>query len=343
MARIQTLHGGDDEGPPPPAPPGPPPPPSAPPSPQDERQRHIEENKAYWEQELKAESARLGGIDYSSELGDVLRQVGYDTGPQPKDALAAAIAKLRARAGNVTDRGAQTAAPDPNDPRTATTTRSLQIPPFQFNDPYTKMYEDVLKAQLESLTGQNAQMQQLMNFLNKQFETLSASPGYSPEELAVLQTQAFEPIEAQRRAAQQRILERASARGVLPSSGVIQGEQRLADTDYDRLRAAANRDVALAGINQQKEKRQEALRLAQLGVSIPDARGMQGLDVANLLYQLPRTAMMDANAILGGSSPTGALSPFISLFSQQMGQQRYNQMNSQQLMEMLGQILGQYF
>lgn len=233
-------------------------------------------------------------------------------------------------------------APNRSDPRVATTMGPLQnFPGFQFNDPYTKLYEETAQNSLKSLTGQNAEMQRLMDFISKQFDTLSTSQGYSPEELAVLQTQAFEPIEANRQASQKRALERASARGILPSSGVVQGEQTNIDTDFDKLRAAANRDVAINAINRKDANRNQALQLAKLGVDLPDQRMAQGLNVANLLYQIPRTAMMDANTIVNGSNPNAAISPYIQLMQQQQLQAQQNQARNDAFLEQLGAWLFQ--
>lgn len=218
-----------------------------------------------------------------------------------------------------------------------------QAPPFQFNDPYTKLYEDVAQKNLASLQGQNDQVKQLMDFINKQFQTYSKSPGYSPDELAVLNAQMFSPIEANRQASQQRTLERASARGVLPSSGIVQDEQRLNDVNFDQQRAAGSRDVAINAITKRQQDLASALNLAQLGVTIPDQRDAQALSVANSLYQIPRQAMLDAEGVINGSSPTAALSPLIQLM--QLGQQnsQFNQQQSQQQRDALMQQLGLLF
>lgn len=292
-----------------------------------------------------------------------------------------------------------------------------QAPPFQFNDPYTKLFEDAAQKSLSSLQGNNAQMQQLMShlntqfqtlaqptaaetqaqkyleslqqvnpqvqqmmdFLNKQFQTLSQSQGYTPEELAILRTQAQEPIEADRKAAQQRALLRAGSRGVLPSSGIVLDEQNQIDHTFDAMRGTEGRNIALNSIqkrqqdlatamglgqvgiaipqqqqqqalsvaqtmeNARRQRVNDALNVAQLGVQIPDQREAQGLNVANMLYQLPRTAMQDANNIVNGSSPTAAMQPLIQLL--QMGQQnsQFNQTMSAQQQQQLWGALGQLF
>lgn len=215
----------------------------------------------------------------------------------------------------------------------------LQMPATQFDDPYTKLYEDTLQNALKSYSQPTPQVQQLMDFLNKQFQTLSQNPGYSPEQMAVLNTQAFEPIEQMRQASQQRTLERAGARGMLPSSGLIQGEQAQNDRVYDQMRTVANRDLAVNQINRRDADVQRALALAQLGVQVPQQQQSQALNVANLLYQLPRNSMMDSLQVLNASSPQSAISPYLSLMQQQQQQQQLQQQQDAAFWQGIGQLL----
>ena len=206
------------------------------------------------------------------------------------------------------------------DARVATST-PLQPPlshvPFQFNDPYTKQLEELGQRALQSFTQPNPQVQQVMDFLNKRFGELSTSNGYSPDELAVLRTQALEPIEANRQASQKRVMERAGARGMLPSSGLIQDEQRTVDRDFDKLRTAADRDLAINSINERGRRQGEALNLGQLGISIPQQQNAQALNVGQMLYNLPRQAMLDAQGVINGSAPQNMISPYVQLLQQQ--------------------------
>jgi hypothetical protein len=215
----------------------------------------------------------------------------------------------------------------------------LQMPATQFDDPYTKLYEDTLQNALKSYSQPTPQVQQLMDFLNKQFQTLSQHPGYSPEQMAVLNTQAFEPIEQMRQASQQRTLERAGARGMLPSSGLIQGEQAQNDRVYDQMRTVANRDLAVNQINRQDADVQRALALAQMGVQVPQQQQSQALNVANLLYQLPRNSMMDSLQVLNASSPQSAISPYLQVLQQQQQQQQLQQQQDAAFWQGIGQLL----
>jgi hypothetical protein len=83
------------------------------------------------------------------------------------------------------------------------------------------------------------------------------------------------------------------------------------------MRTAANRDIAVNGINRQDQQRAQALDLARMLVDIPDQRSAQALNVGNLLYQLPRQSMLDAEGILNATgSPTSAISSILSLLQQ---------------------------
>ena len=215
----------------------------------------------------------------------------------------------------------------------------LNMPGGQFDDPYTKLFEDTAKQYLERLTGQNAEMDRLMKFIGDQFAELSTSQGYSPDEQAVLRTQALEPIERDRTALNQRVLERTSARGFLPSSGLNELDLRDVDRDAEERRTVAQRDLAVNAIGKRQADRGQALNLAQLGLQIPNQQGQQAMSVANSLYQLPRNALMDSLQVLNSSSPQSAISPMIQLQQQQQQQAQYQQQQTAAMWQQIGQIL----
>jgi hypothetical protein len=272
------------------------------------------------------ELANNQNIDPNAEIQKLLSQQRSAGGKVNEDDAGA----LRGMFGG----GGAPAAPPPPSPWA-----QLQMPGTQFDDPYTKLYEDTLQNALKSYSQPTAQVQQLMDFLNKQFQSLSQNPGYSPEQMAVLNTQAFEPIEQMRQASQQRTIERAGARGMLPSSGLIQGEQAQNDRVYDQMRTVANRDLAVNQINRQNADVQRALALAQMGVQVPQQQQSQALNVANLLYQLPRNSMMDSLQVLNASSPQSAISPYLQVLQQQQQQQQLQQQQDAAFWQGIGQLL----
>jgi hypothetical protein len=96
-------------------------------------------------------------------------------------------------------------------------------------------------------------------------------PGYSPAQQDILRTQVTDPLEAQRSAAKQQVMEHMAARGIQPGSGIM--EQALMDVDrqFSQMRTGGERDLATKEMAQDEARKQEAVQinqiLAQLGLS----------------------------------------------------------------------------
>ena len=116
---------------------------------------------------------------------------------------------------------------------------------------------------------------------------------------------------AQRDAMQRRSLERTSQRGMLPSSGPSFSEAGNIDREFANMGLAAQRDLAIQGIQQAQANRQEALNLGQASVAIPQAQQQQAVNAASQLYDIPRQAMLDALGIVNASPPAGAANPYL--------------------------------
>jgi len=187
----------------------------------------------------------------------------------------------------------------------------LTAPPSQFDDPYTNLLERIASQQLKALEQPqtNPQLDRLLNHLHQQFDTLATSPGFSPEELAVLRTQALEPIERDRAAGTQRIAERTAARNMLPSSGLHELDLRDVDRDAEQRRAAVQRDLGIAAIDRRRADRNQALQVGQLaGIQIPQIqrdedtrRRNEALSIASLLYDLPGRALAENMSVINGT------------------------------------------
>jgi hypothetical protein len=184
-----------------------------------------------------------------------------------------------------------------------------------------------------------------MSFLTKQFQDLSTNPGYSPQEQALLNTQAFEPIEANRQAAMQRARERAAARGFAPSSGLHELDLRDIERAADQARTVAGRDLAIAGLDRRDKDLSRALDLGQLAaLTIPRAQRGEEVALGNLLYQMPRTALDDALRVISGTPSSGdAFQQALQLLQQQYTQQGRTDQNNAALYGQIGQILAQLF
>lgn len=210
-------------------------------------------------------------------------------------------------------------------------------PPLQFDDPYTKRLEDIINQQLSALEQpqSNPAMDQLLEFLNKQFQTLSTAPGYSPEDLALLRTQFLEPIERDRAAGRQRVLERTAARGMLPSSGLHEQDlQEMVDRPSEERRIAAQRDLAIDAINRRRQDLDRALNLGQVGaVQIPGLqrdedrqRRTEALQLASILYDLPNRALQENLAVINGApGPESLFNQAVQLQNVRNQQQAINQ------------------
>lgn len=96
-------------------------------------------------------------------------------------------------------------------------------------------------------------------------------PGYSPQQQDILRTQISDPLEAQRSAAKEQVLQRMAARGIQPGSGIM--EQALMDVDksFSQMRTTGERDLATKEMAQDEARKQEAVQmnqiLSQLGLS----------------------------------------------------------------------------
>jgi len=213
-----------------------------------------------------------------------------------------------------------------------------------FDDPASSQLQSIAQAQMGEVRS-NPGLDSLLSFLDKEFTRLSTTPGYSNDDLAVLNTQAFEPIEQRRTADQRRVLERTAARGFLPSSGVTEEMAQNVDTEANRQRTVANRDLAINAIGKREQDLNRALQIGSLrGLDIPRSQRSEELNLSQLLYQMPRTALQDLLSVINGS-PTSN-----DLFSQQLQsnqqsllQQQQNDQRNSALMSQIGSILGTIF
>jgi hypothetical protein len=215
---------------------------------------------------------------------------------------------------------------------------------LQFDDAYSNLLEQIGQRQLGEVR-QSPALDSLMSFLTQQFQDLSQTPGYSPAEQAMLRTQVFEPIEANRAASKQRALERSAARGFAPSSGLQELDLRDIERAADQARTVADRDLAIAGLDRRDRDLSRALDLGQLAaLTIPRQQRGEEIALGNLLYQMPRTALQDALSVISGTpSSTDAFSQAIQLLQQQYGQQWRADQNNAALYAQIGEILAQLF
>lgn len=306
----------------------------------DEQQRRTQKADNYWQdvQTYAKEQGNGYNLDISSYLDDLYRHAAYDS--EDLDSV------LAGRKQDIRERLASERTGNRNDdgPSSLSSRPNYNLPGSQFDDAYTSLLERIAKSQMGEVRS-NPGLDSLMNFLTQRFTELSTNPGYSPAELATLNTQALEPIEARRKAAQDAELLRTSRAGYAPTSGITLDQQRLIDTEADRQRTAAGRDLAVTALNRRDQNLSQALDLGtRLGLTIPGAQRSEELSLGNLLYQLPRNALTDALSVINGSpSPQDAVSSAIQLAAQNRYQSSIDATQNAAVWGQIGQILASLF
>lgn len=159
-------------------------------------------------------------------------------------------------------------------------------------DQQTAMFQAQRAAQEQAAAGlrarQAAAMQSADEFVNfaKQRAQKLQGPAYTGAESEVFRTQALDPIEADRQAAQQRALQNISARGMDPTSGIAQQLLNDVNASFDRSRAGVQNQLAYKQIEEQRSREQEAQQLlgyipqAQSAAARGDLEFLQSLDAA---------------------------------------------------------------
>ena len=278
------------------------------------------------ERRLKAAG---GGLFDPSDLEGVLRNTGYNSGGVSLDqAISNATSTYDQRRRNSTPGGGG---------------GSRGIGPL-FDDPASAQLQGIAQAQMGEVRS-NPGLDALMKFLNSQFSQLSTNPGYSAEDLAILNTQAFEPIEERRKADQRRVLERTAARGFLPSSGLTEDMSQQADTEANRQRTVAGRDLAINAIGQRRADLDKALQYGSLlGLDIPRSQRSEELALARIPYQMGRDSLADLMAVINGSPTSGDLFNQTWQANQQsMLQQQQNDDRSAAMWQAIGDALERVF
>lgn len=162
----------------------------------------------------------------------------------------------------------------------------LQSP---YDDRMRQQYEQGLQQRANSLGAANTHVTQLMDFLQKRFTDLQGD-GYTGAEHEVIRTGALDPIETDRAAAKQRVLERISARGLTPDSGIAQQMLLEVDKAFDAMRGTTQTTLTTNDLNRREDRKQRAAAIGGQLVDIPEARAREQLDVFQALEILAQTA-----------------------------------------------------
>jgi hypothetical protein len=192
------------------------------------------------------------------------------------------------------------------------------IPGNQYNDPYSRMleqlitsrigqltqplfdpnramYEDAMKQRAAALGAAEPKYTQLLDYLQKRFEDLQG-PGYTGAENEVIRTGALDPIENDRAAAKKRVIERLSARGLTPNSGVAQQALIEVDKAFDAMRGQNQTQLTANDLARREDRQQRAQGIGAQLVDIPQMRAREQLDVFSALEALSASARNEDQA-----------------------------------------------
>ncbi len=139
-------------------------------------------------------------------------------------------------------------------------------------------------------------------------------PAYTPEQMNLQQTQAIDPIEMQRSAQKQQILQRAAARGLAPSSGIVQKELENADQSFNTLRGKTQAGFASNAIGLSNQNAATAAQIAPLIANLfqgqfnaQDLRNQQATDLSGVVPQTAWNRITGANSLINQTNPLSAL------------------------------------
>lgn len=262
-----------------------------------------------------------------------------------------------------------------------------QLPGNQYSDPYTRMLEDLIKSRIGMLQQPindpnramyeqamkdranqlgmgNQQLTQLMDYLQKRFTELQG-PGYTGAENEVIRTGALDPIETDRQAARKRVMERLSARGLTPDSGIAQQALMEVDKQFDAMRGVTQNTLTTNDLARREDRQQRAGTIGAQMVDINDARSREQLDVFQALDLLSSTMRDEEQArsreAIGyagglndlsaqrlqlamqaagmGGNPSSLLSGLTGIANMNMQQSAINRSNSGSMWSGLGSIM----
>lgn len=194
----------------------------------------------------------------------------------------------------------------------------------QFSDPSTKQFESYIKQYLDQVAApvHDPAVDELLSYLHQRVTDLK-QPAYTGAEQEILRTQALDPIENDRTAAQKRALDWMSSHGWGDTSGISADLMNQVNAGFDKSRASAQNDLAYKQIDEKRARDLDVQKLLGQQVSINDQlrqeegqRRQTGLSLSSLLYELPQNAAQGAMAAIGqAGNPTDLFNSLVQLNS----------------------------
>jgi hypothetical protein len=207
--------------------------------------------------------------------------------------------------------------------------------PNVFSDPATKEWEQALRAMVDRLNKPTnlPDYQPLVDYMRQYIEQLK-QPGHTPEQQDLIQTQTLDPLERQRQAAHQQVIQRLAARGIAPSSGIVEKALEDVDRQFEQLRTKTQADFSKGEIELNQSNKDRALavggQLAGLEAGMASGDEQRATQAVNMLFQLPQfanTRLQLALQTLGSGQVNPGLFSNLGMFQQQGQQQQQNDQN----------------
>jgi len=221
--------------------------------------------------------------------------------------------------------------------------------PNVFSDPATKEWEQALRAMVDRLNKPTnlPDYQPLVDYMRQYIEQLK-QPGHTAEQQDLIQTQTLDPLERQRQAAHQQVIQRLAARGIAPSSGVVEKALQDVDRQFEQLRTKTQADFALNEIDLNKSNKDRALavggQLAGLEAGMASGDEQRANQAVSMLFQLPQfanTRLQLALQTLGSGQVNPGLFSNLGMFQQQGQQQQQQDQNYYaQIAALIAQLYG---
>lgn len=179
-----------------------------------------------------------------------------------------------------------------------------------FSDPATKNYIDLLNSRIQSLLTpqQNPQMDSLLQYLGTYFQQLQ-NPVYTDAQRGIIATQQLDPMERQRQARKQQVIQEMASRGMSPSDGPTVAALAQVDQQYDALRAQTQGGIANNEIQIGRQNQAQAVDVGSAAASLvnginnqQDARANQAVSYGSQIPNIAQQRMAQAIQLLNGNN-----------------------------------------
>lgn len=195
----------------------------------------------------------------------------------------------------------------PTTPTAPTTTPTPYSSPNPFDDPATKGYIDMLNQRIQALMQpqQNPEMDSLLAYMQKYFQQLQ-NPVYTDAQRNVINTQTLDPMERQRQARKQQVIQQMASHGMSPSDGpTIQALENV-DREFDQMRTGAQGNFSLNEINMGRQNQSQAVDVGSAAAGLrngmfqqQDQRANTALGYAQQIPNMAQSRLQTAIGLLG--------------------------------------------